>query len=104
MSGWHYQSAAIRMPHPRGGSRICAEGTRMIDPAHPGSRGVDADFREATKPFAQAATKAIGDRYLSRLANNPQSALMTFDVAFQRRRGPTQLSHHSRSKRGVSRG
>jgi hypothetical protein len=49
---------------------------------HPEPRGMDAVFREATRPFAsQSASKAIGDCYLLAFAKSTRSALVTFDAA-----------------------
>jgi hypothetical protein len=48
---------------------------------HADSRGLDAEFRDATRPFAnQLASKAIGDCYLLAFAKSARSVLVTFDV------------------------
>lgn len=55
---------------------------------HPDPRGLDAEFREATKPFAnQLASKAIGDCYLLAFAKSAHSVLVTFDAALHRQAG-----------------
>lgn len=49
---------------------------------HPEPRGLDALFRDGTKPFgSQSASKAIGDCYLLAFARSTQSVLVTFDAA-----------------------
>ena len=49
---------------------------------YPEPRGVDADFREATEPFAsKPATKWIGDCWLLASANGIKATLATFDRA-----------------------
>lgn len=51
---------------------------------HPDPRGLDVEFRDATKPFAnQLASKAIGDCYLLAFAKSAQSVLVTFDAGLR---------------------
>jgi predicted nucleic acid-binding protein len=49
---------------------------------YPEPRGVDAEFREATEPFAsKPASKWIGDCWLLASANGIKATLVTFDRA-----------------------
>jgi toxin-antitoxin system PIN domain toxin len=49
---------------------------------YPEPRGVDAEFREATEPFAtKPASKWIGDCWLLASANSIKATLVTFDRA-----------------------
>jgi hypothetical protein len=49
---------------------------------YPEPRGVDAEFREATGPFAATpASKWLGDCWLLALANGIRATLVTFDRA-----------------------
>ena len=49
---------------------------------YPEPRGVDAEFREATEPFAaRPASKWLGDCWLLASANGINATLVTFDQA-----------------------